>query len=183
LSIAFAGISEAIDNIEYARCTELYSVDLVDQPAANPDGLFSKTVDSKRKTVMSEITKWFSELIGKAEAKELQEAGERITTLETTLADKDKQLESISEKLTTLEAELEAKTTALTDAETKLEGFDEKVEQLASAKALQITQQLGQNPTPQDPAGDDDDPRAALKGLHGLDKVVAAFKLQSGENQ
>lgn len=49
LSIAFSGAPEEkvveVDGTPvsacYARCEELYSVDLVDQPAANPTGLFS----------------------------------------------------------------------------------------------------------------------------------------------
>jgi hypothetical protein len=45
LSITFSGQSETIDEMEFARCTELYSVDLVDRPAANPNGLFSAAVD------------------------------------------------------------------------------------------------------------------------------------------
>jgi len=41
LSISFSGKPETIDALDFARCTELYSVDLVDRPAANPNGLFS----------------------------------------------------------------------------------------------------------------------------------------------
>lgn len=41
LSIAFSGQHEVIDKTTFARCAELYSVDLVDDPAANPGGLFA----------------------------------------------------------------------------------------------------------------------------------------------
>jgi hypothetical protein len=41
LSIAFSGAHEVQGGTRYARCAELYSVDLVDTPAANPNGLFS----------------------------------------------------------------------------------------------------------------------------------------------
>lgn len=47
LSIAFSGIDERIagtrpeEDIVLARCSEIYSADLVDDPAANPSGLFS----------------------------------------------------------------------------------------------------------------------------------------------
>lgn len=41
LSIEFSGISEEIDEYRYARPIEIYAVALVDQPAANPTGLFS----------------------------------------------------------------------------------------------------------------------------------------------
>jgi len=43
LSIAFSGPSEiGSDKRAMQRCTEIYSVDLVSEPAANPDGLFSR---------------------------------------------------------------------------------------------------------------------------------------------
>lgn len=43
LSIAFSGPSETgSDKRAMQRCTEIYSVDLVSEPAANPDGLFSR---------------------------------------------------------------------------------------------------------------------------------------------
>lgn len=41
LSIAFSMTREKVGEREYARCEDLYSVDLVNQPAANPSGLFS----------------------------------------------------------------------------------------------------------------------------------------------
>jgi hypothetical protein len=42
LSISFSGESEVIEEgqVPSARCMEIYSADLVDQPAANPTGLF-----------------------------------------------------------------------------------------------------------------------------------------------
>jgi len=41
LSIAYLGDSEERDGSAFARVTELLAVDLVDAPAANPDGLFA----------------------------------------------------------------------------------------------------------------------------------------------
>lgn len=49
LSVAFSGTPEKIDEKKFARCEELYSVDLTDDPAANPDGLFSKGLSTKPK--------------------------------------------------------------------------------------------------------------------------------------
>ncbi len=40
-SIAFSGVSEEKDGKKFARCEELQSIDLSDNPAANPDGLFT----------------------------------------------------------------------------------------------------------------------------------------------
>ena len=53
LSISFSGEHEESGETVLARCSEIYSADLVDTPAANPTGLFSAKVDSM-KTVMDE---------------------------------------------------------------------------------------------------------------------------------
>lgn len=53
LSISFSGEHEEKGETVLARCSEIYSADLVDTPAANPTGLFSAKVDSM-KTVMDE---------------------------------------------------------------------------------------------------------------------------------
>jgi hypothetical protein len=55
LSISFSGQHEEQEGYEeaFARCSEIYSADLVDAPAANPTGLFSAKVDSD-KMVMDE---------------------------------------------------------------------------------------------------------------------------------
>lgn len=56
LSIAFSGTSEVGDDKRVMqRCTEIYSVDLVSEPAANPDGLFSRRAPSD-KTASFETT-------------------------------------------------------------------------------------------------------------------------------
>jgi len=46
LSISFSGDHEESGETVFARCSEIYSADLVDAPAANPTGLFSAKVDS-----------------------------------------------------------------------------------------------------------------------------------------
>jgi hypothetical protein len=48
LSISFSGehATDETSDVTFARCSEIYSADLVDQPAANPSGLFSAKVDS-----------------------------------------------------------------------------------------------------------------------------------------
>lgn len=55
LSISFSGSKETIDNIEYTRCTEIYSADLVDEPAANADGLFETVQEPTNKQVDTKI--------------------------------------------------------------------------------------------------------------------------------
>ena len=60
LSIEFSGVSEEINEYRYARPIEIYAVALVDQPAANPTGLFqvmSKNPTPEAPTVeVEEIT-------------------------------------------------------------------------------------------------------------------------------
>lgn len=40
LSIVFSGVCEEVEGKKFLRCEELQSIDLSDNPAANPDGLF-----------------------------------------------------------------------------------------------------------------------------------------------
>lgn len=47
LSIVFSGVCEEIDGKKFLRCEELQSIDLSDNPAANPDGLFESKNMSK----------------------------------------------------------------------------------------------------------------------------------------
>lgn len=51
LSISFSGEHEEQGDTVFARCSEIYSADLVDAPAANPTGLFSARVDSGKKAM------------------------------------------------------------------------------------------------------------------------------------
>jgi len=52
LSISFSGQHEEADgDTVFARCSEIYSADLVDAPAANPTGLFSAKVDSEESSM------------------------------------------------------------------------------------------------------------------------------------
>ena len=57
LSISFSGAPEVIGDRTYARCIELYSVDLVDNPAANPGGLFSAKPMTLTTTEPEDISK------------------------------------------------------------------------------------------------------------------------------
>lgn len=47
LSIVFSGKNEEKDGQNFARCSDIYACDLVDDPAANPTGLFSKPTENK----------------------------------------------------------------------------------------------------------------------------------------
>ena len=53
LSVSCHGVDEEIDDKTFARCQELFSVDIVTEPAANPTGMFSREnpLDSFRKAL------------------------------------------------------------------------------------------------------------------------------------
>ena len=81
LSISFSGQhDESDEDTVFARCSEIYSADLVDAPAANPTGLFSAKVDSA-KQAMDE--KQFSEALSAA----LAPITEKLNSFEAFMAD------------------------------------------------------------------------------------------------
>lgn len=97
LSIAFSGEPEDktvdVDGVQvlarYARCAELYSVDLVDQPAANPTGLFS---------VPTEFERTFA-----ASLKRIEEQNTELTTLRANLDEVKQEKTALAAKITELE--------------------------------------------------------------------------------
>lgn len=89
LSISFSGDHErAEDGTVFARCSELYSCDLVDSPAANPSGLFSAKVDSG-KSVMDE--KQFAEALAAA----LAPINEKLSAFESFMSEASPKLATI----------------------------------------------------------------------------------------
>lgn len=90
LSIAFSGPSEiGGDKRAMQRCSEIYSVDLVSEPAANPDGLFSRMklqTPTEEPSVNIEIELPMNEEMKKAIEAMIQSAladmGQRMAKLE-----------------------------------------------------------------------------------------------------
>ena len=163
LSIAFSQTTEKIKGKEYARCEDLFSVDLVDRPAANPSGLFAR-VDSRGNGMDSKslITK-FKEFLSGVE-KEIAptdfeaKAGELETKLTAANA-KITELSALQTKITELEA---AKATAEADFAVKIADFNSKVEAKATEKAAAICAQLGVPPASGGGAGGEKKDFAAL---------------------
>jgi hypothetical protein len=61
LSISFSGqIEEGDKGAQLMRCLEIYSCDIVDQPAANPTGLFSKFDTPQNTTMIIETPEYLS---------------------------------------------------------------------------------------------------------------------------
>lgn len=81
LSIAFSGPTEkSADGLTtLQRCTEIYSVDLVSEPAANPDGFFSTKYRANNYSTMNEDMTKALEAISTAVAS----LGDRLSKLES----------------------------------------------------------------------------------------------------
>lgn len=88
LSISFSGQHEEQGETVFARCSEIYSADLVDAPAANPTGLFSAKVDSEKK-VMDE--KQFAEALAAA----LAPINEKLSAFEAFMGEASTKLATI----------------------------------------------------------------------------------------
>jgi hypothetical protein len=98
LSISFSGEHEEKGETVLARCSEIYSADLVDTPAANPTGLFSAKVDSE-KTVMDE--KQIADAIAAALAPVIEDMAAlqaKLSKMEETPEDEEKVMEEHDDK-------------------------------------------------------------------------------------
>jgi hypothetical protein len=86
LSIAFSGPNEPIDGKAFARCVEIYSADLVSEPAANPTGLFTAQPerDGPKLTIenTSKMEDDMKDVLAKLSA-QIEEMGARLSKLET----------------------------------------------------------------------------------------------------
>lgn len=91
LSISFSGQHEEQGETVFARCSEIYSADLVDAPAANPTGLFSVKVDSEKK-VMDE--KQFAEALAAA----LAPINEKLSAFEAFISEANTKFEALAYK-------------------------------------------------------------------------------------
>jgi hypothetical protein len=90
LSISFSGQHEESESgTVFARCSEIYSADLVDQPAANEAGLFSAKVDSKEKS-MDE--KQFSEALAAA----LAPINDKLSAFEAFMTEANTRFEALA---------------------------------------------------------------------------------------
>ena len=95
ISIAFSGPVRERDGRSFASCTELYSADLVQTPAANPTGLFSftaKSVDTSAKEMIDDKNKMED---GEEDTVSIADIVERLTALETAFGDYKSKMEEM----------------------------------------------------------------------------------------
>ena len=122
MSVAFSGIPEEINGVRYARCTEIYSCDLVDCPAAN-DGLFSRRFDEWQKNKGS----------ADASADAQSRNTNKLSKMENELLTQIGKL--IDEKLATVSASFDAKIAELGKANTAAFSKIEEVAKLSNDAA------------------------------------------------
>lgn len=182
LSIHFSGENEEIKGARYARCSELYSVDFVDRPAANPSGLFQR-VDSPKQGMDSKslLTK-FKEFISgvEAEVSGPTDFEAKATELEKKLAAADGKLvefSALQKKFSDLEAAKAALDLELKAAKEAVTEFDAKVEKAAADKAAAITAQLGIPPV--SGAGDGGQPKLDFSALVGAQVKAGKTKAEA----
>jgi hypothetical protein len=94
ISIAFSGPVRERDGRSFASCSELYSADLVQTPAANPTGLFSftaKSVDTSAKQMDEDKNK----MEDGEDTVSIADIVERLSALETAFGDYKKKMEEM----------------------------------------------------------------------------------------
>ncbi len=125
ISIAFSGPVREINGKRFASCTELYSADLVQTPAANPTGLFSFQAVDKISHQMEDAT---IEIEPKEKEDEISIADivSRLAALETAFGDYKKKMEEMPEEKSKEMAEEEKKDDAA------LSRFEAKLDQIIS---------------------------------------------------
>jgi hypothetical protein len=126
LSISFEGNPEKIDGTSYARCAKLRSVDLVDEPAANPAGLFN---------VAPETNSSYNDSADFMDTKETTKCAEptveeRLTQIESTIAD----IQSILAALNTAEKADEPEVHDGADMSAKIDSLETRLSSAFDAK-------------------------------------------------
>jgi hypothetical protein len=119
ISIAFAGEPELVGEQYFARCTELYSADIVSEPAANPNGLFKQSVDTPDKSKAAEPKKpndmtpeQFQEALNKAlepHLKKISELEAKLATKESEKVKQEPKQESLEDIVTKVAEKFAAK--------------------------------------------------------------------------
>lgn len=156
-----------------ARCEELYSADLVSDPAANPSGLFSAAVDSVKKG-MAETSKTFLEqfrdFMGLS-----REVMTPVVELETKLKARDVELASAHGRINTLEGVIAGHEGTIAKHGEELKTLELSVEERASKRALEIAAGQGVPPKKSTPSGEPAAPAAGKSELKGFEKVKGAI--------
>lgn len=125
LSISFSGKPEEGDDKSFARCAEIYSADFVDEPAANPNGLFQR-----------------------GEGKLAEFAQDKPTNSEPIMEDEKKNdpIADLSASVAALLGRLEALEAKMPKEDEKPEEMNSVIEKAALAALKEYTKQFGAPP-------------------------------------
>ena len=129
ISIAFSGPIREVDGMDFASCTELYSADLVQTPAANATGLFSftaKQVDNFSKQMPEDTaTTAMPEDSGESEVT-IVDLSKRMSALEEAFGSMKTQMEAMipAEKpVAEMKEEMTAELSVISKLEAKLDSI------------------------------------------------------------
>jgi hypothetical protein len=141
LSIAFSGPSEKSSDklTTLQRCSEIYSVDLVSEPAANPNGFFARKLEqlqtapeqkAKLETMNDEMKEAIQGMIQSA----MMGMNEKVAKLEAALAPKEEKPAAMSAQNEVVQ--LAANTAALAAVKEFAKSFGAPAAPIASAEAV-----------------------------------------------
>jgi hypothetical protein len=123
ISIAFTGPIREVEGLAFASCTELYSADLVQTPAANATGLFSFTAKQVDKfpTQMEDAT---IEIEPKDDEVSIADIVSRLAALETAFGDYKSKMEMPAEEpAAEMKEEMPAELSVISKLEAKLDSI------------------------------------------------------------
>lgn len=123
ISIAFTGPIREVEGLSFASCTELYSADLVQTPAANATGLFSFTAKQVDKfpTQMEDAT---IEIEPKEDEVSIADIVSRLAALETAFGDYKSKMEMPAEEpAAEMKEEMPAELSVISKLEAKLDSI------------------------------------------------------------
>ncbi len=147
LSIAFSGPSEKSEDklTTLQRCSEIYSVDLVSEPAANPNGFFARKLEqlqtepestAKIESMNDDMKKAIEGMIQSA----MMGMNEKVAKLESALAPKEEKSAAMSAQNEVVQ--LAANTAALAAVKEFAKSFGAPAAPIASAEAVKPVVQV-----------------------------------------
>lgn len=176
LSVAFSGPEETKGAMSFARCAEIYSCDLVSEPAANPDGLFQVgNVDARDGGTLPPMTEdQIKVLVTAAVATQLTEFSGRVRAVEDSLKNfaASTEVAALTKQVTELSAGL---TTARKEFADGLADDAKRTQLAAQTVAKEFASTVGRTQVPASPTGGNpSDPSVADKFDATLTKHFAA---------
>jgi len=121
ISIAFSGPIREVEGLAFASCTELYSADLVQTPAANATGLFSFTAKQVDK-FFKEMEDATIEIEPKEDEVSIADIVSRLAALETAFGDYKSKMEMPPEEpAAEMKEEMAAELSAISKLEAKID--------------------------------------------------------------